>query len=232
MSLIALAKLHSLPVKGFLPPAEAERLFELGVMAAPLGPMLEIGSYCGKSTLYLGSACKQAGAVLFCVDHHQGSEEQQPGEAFHDPELVNPATGEMDTLPFFRETLRRADLSDCVVPLVAPSHLAAAGWSTPLSLVFIDGGHTFTAAVTDYVSWSSFLKPGGLLVIHDIFERPEEGGQAPYYIYNMALSSGLYEELPMKGSLGALRKKSGLQLVPQPARPVAPGFPGRKGFLA
>lgn len=231
MSSTDLAKLHALPVKGFLPPPEAERLYELGAMAAPSGPMLEIGSYCGKSTLYLGSACKEAGTVLFCVDHHQGSEEQQPGEAFHDPELVNPATGAMDTLPFFRETLRLAGLADHVVPVLAPSHLAAASWATPLSLVFIDGGHTFTAAVTDYVCWSSHILPGGLLVVHDIFERPDQGGQAPYYVYNMALASGLFEELPMKGTLGALRKKSGLQIVQQPQNPLPPGFPGRKSLI-
>lgn len=204
-------ELLSMPVKGFMDDGEARRLFETGLAASKTGPCLEIGSYCGKSTLFLGAACRENGSVLFSIDHHRGNEEQQPGEAYHDPDLVCPLTGLMDTFRFFRKTLSMAGLEDTVVPLVCRSALAAKAWATPLGLVFIDGGHTFSAAVTDYVNWSGFVKAGGYLVIHDIFFNPDEGGQAPRHVYELAIASGLWEELPMTGTLGVLRKKGGLQ---------------------
>lgn len=204
-------ELLALPVKGFMDDGEAERLYETARLAAKVGPLLEIGSYCGKSTLFLGTACRENGEVLFSIDHHRGNEEQQPGEAYHDPELVCPVTGLMDTFRFFRQTISMAGLDDTVIPLVCKSALAAKSWTTPLGLVFIDGGHTFSAAITDYVNWSGFVKAGGYLVIHDIFFDPDEGGQAPRHVYELAKASGLWDELPMTKTLGVLRRKGGVQ---------------------
>lgn len=200
-----------IPVKGFMAEDEARRLYDLALEAGRLGPVLEIGTYCGKSTLVLGAACQEAGGVLFTIDHHRGNEEQQPGEEYFDPEILDRETGRLDTLPFFRKAMDEAQLWDTVVCLVARSHVAARAWATPLSMVFIDGGHTFEAAVTDYVCWSSHVMPGGILAIHDIFEDPAKGGQAPYTIYNKALASGLFDKLPMTGTLGCLRRKGGWQ---------------------
>ncbi|MCG3168505.1 MAG: hypothetical protein CALGDGBN_00002 [Pseudomonadales bacterium] len=193
-------------VKGFLNPIEGEALHHAALECARRGPCLEIGSYCGKSTVYLGTACQRAGAVLFAVDHHRGSEEHQPGEEYHDPQLYDPAAGLMDSFRAFRATLRRAGLEDTVVPVVAPTRVAARQWATPLSLVFIDGGHSLEAALVDYRAWSTHVVPGGILAIHDIFPDPADGGQAPYTIYRLALASGLYEELPRVETLGLLRR--------------------------
>lgn len=194
-------------VKGFMDEEEGQRLFELGCHAAVMGPCLEIGSYCGKSTLYLGSACRKKGTVLFSIDHHRGSEEQQPGEEFFDPELFDYGCYTVNTFPFFRKTLQMGGLEDTVVPIVAGSGVAAKAWATPLSLVFIDGGHSFQAAYTDYNAWAGHIMPEGYLVIHDIFKNPEEGGQAPYHIYKMALSSGLFKKLAMTKTLGVLQRR-------------------------
>ena len=193
-------------VKGFLSPAEGAALYRAALGCAPLGPCLEIGSYCGKSTVYLGAACQRAGGVLFAVDHHRGSEEHQRGEEYHDPALYDGTAQLMDSFREFRATMRRAGLEDTVVPVVAPTRVAARAWQTPLALVFIDGGHSLEAAMTDYRSWSGHLVPGGLLAIHDIFPDPADGGQAPYTIYRLALASGLYEELPRVETLGLLRR--------------------------
>lgn len=193
-------------VKGFLNPIEGEALHHAALECARRGPCLEIGSYCGKSTVYLGTACQRAGAVLFAVDHHRGSEEHQPGEEYHDPQLYDPAAGLMDSFRAFRATLRRAGLEDTVVPVVAPTRVAARQWATPLSLVFIDGGHSLEAALVDYRAWSTHVVPGGILAIHDIFPDPADGGQAPYTIYRLALASRLYEELPRVETLGLLRR--------------------------
>lgn len=196
-------------IKGFLDPEEGRGLYDIALEASRLGPCLEIGSYCGKSAVYLGSACRENGATLFSIDHHRGSEEQQPGEEYFDPALFDFKTYCMDTLPLFRRTLALAGLEETVVPLISRSHVAARNWATRLSLVFIDGGHSFESARTDYDCWAGHILPGGYLLIHDIFETPEEGGQAPREVYRLAISSGRFEEMPRIRTLGVLRRKSG-----------------------
>ncbi len=193
-------------VKGFLPEEEGMRLYDLAREASRLGPCLEIGSYCGKSAVYIATGCRENGSVLFSIDHHRGSEEHQPGEEYHDRELFDPETGLMDSFKAFRKTISEAGLEESVVPIVAKSEVVARCWKTPLGMVFIDGGHSLDAAMADYTSWASKVLPGGFLAIHDIFPDPAEGGQAPYTIYKLALKSGLYEELPMVSTLGVLRR--------------------------
>ena len=193
-------------VKGFLDPKEGEALYGAALEAGALGPCLEIGSYCGKSTVYFGAACQKAGSVLFALDHHRGSEENQVGWEHHDSELYDPETGLLNTLPLFRQTLRRAGLEDTVVPLVAPSTVAARGWATPLAMVFIDGGHAMEHALNDYRLWAPFVKPGGILAIHDVFPNPADGGRPPYEIYKMALASNFFEEISAVKSLRLLRR--------------------------
>jgi len=193
-------------IKGFLDPAEGAALYHLAANASDLGPCLEVGSYCGKSTVYLGSACKLMDNILFAIDHHRGSEEHQPGEEYHDDELYDARTQLMDSFHQFRVNMRAAQLEECVVPVVAPSAVAAKRWNTPLGLVFIDGGHSLEAAMTDYRSWARHIVPGGILAIHDIFPNPEDGGQAPYEIYKLALASGQFEPVEMVKTLGILRR--------------------------
>jgi len=194
-------------VKGFLDEEEGLFLYQTAKEASRWGPCLEIGSYCGKSAIYLGLGCKAHQGVLFSIDHHRGSEEQQPGEQYFDPDLMNPVSGRLDTFPFFRRTIEKAGLEETIVPMVCESALAARLWSTPLSLVFIDGGHSFEAAYQDYQNWARHILPGGYLLIHDIFEDPKQGGQAPYRVYQMALASGLFLELPRVKTLGVLKRR-------------------------
>lgn len=193
-------------VKGFLDKEEGDVLYRHALAAAMQGPLLEVGSYCGKSTVYLASACKQRNSVLFAVDHHRGSEEHQPGEGYHDPQLYDARFAKMDSFPQFRHTLARANLEDVVVPVVAPSALAARFWSTPLSMVFIDGGHSMAAALTDYRCWAPQVMRGGLLAIHDVFPNPADGGRPPFEIWKLAQESGLFEAMPLVKSLGVLRR--------------------------
>lgn len=191
-------------IKGFMDPVEGNALHDAAARVCHLGACLEIGSYCGKSTVYIGSACRERDGVLYAVDHHRGSEEHQPGEEYHDPDLYDAAEGVFDSFREFRRTLRGAALEEHVVPLVAPSRVAARGWGTPLAFIFIDGGHSFEAALTDYRCWLPHLVPGGVLAIHDIFFDPSEGGQAPHTIWRMACNSGLFEDPELVGTLGLL----------------------------
>jgi predicted O-methyltransferase YrrM len=199
--------------KGFLLDEEALHLYELAREASKIGPCLEIGSYCGKSAAYIGMGCKENGGILFSVDHHRGSEEQQPGQAYFDSDLVDHETGRINTFNLFRKVISDLSIEDTVVPIVARSEVVARLWATPLSMVFIDGGHTFEEAFKDYNCWAPHLLPGGYLVIHDIFSDPAKGGQAPYFIYHMALSSGFFNELPMMNTMGILKRVSCNQLT-------------------
>lgn len=194
-------------IKGFMDEEEAQRLYSLSLQAAGTGPVLEIGSYCGKSAYIIGSACKEKNSILFSIDHHKGSEEQQPGEAYFDPDLFEPESGTVNTFPFFRRTLAEAGLEDVVIPVVAASKTAGKMWQTPLSMVFIDGGHSFETAYSDYLTWASHIQSKGFLVIHDVFDDPEKGGPAPRRVYETALSSNDYDALEMTKTLGVLKRK-------------------------
>jgi predicted O-methyltransferase YrrM len=191
-------------VKGFLAPEEGRLLQQAAFEVSALGPCLEIGGYCGLSTIYLGLGVRPRGGVLFSIDHHQGSEEHQPGQEYFDPDLYDPLQDRPDTFPEFRRNLQRAGLQDTVAPLVCPSELAARQWATPLALVFIDGGHSQEAAFADYELWSRHILPGGLLAIHDIFFDPAQGGQAPRQIYARALQSKMFQEHRLLNTLGLL----------------------------
>jgi predicted O-methyltransferase YrrM len=193
-------------IKGFMDDDEAYRLYELSNQASKMGPLLEIGSYCGRSAAIIGSACQKNRSILYSIDHHIGSEEQQPGEEYFDPELYDQRTGGINTLPFFRESLKKTKLEDTVVPIVSTSLVAGKMWQTPLSMVFIDGGHSFEAAWNDFLTWSPHLLPGGYLVIHDIFLDPEKGGQAPRMVYEKAIATEVYTTLEMTKTLGVLRR--------------------------
>jgi predicted O-methyltransferase YrrM len=191
---------------GFMPADEGLALYRAAVEGGRAGPILEVGTYCGKSTLYLAAAARETGSTVVTVDHHRGSEEHQPGWEYHDPSLVDPGTGRIDTLRRFRETLYHAGVEDEVVAVVGRSVAVAALWSTPLGVVFVDGGHTDAAAQSDYAGWAPHVAPTGLLVIHDVFPDPADGGQAPYRIYQQALAGGAFREVSATGSLRVLRR--------------------------
>ena len=192
--------------KGFMPDDEGLALNAAGRDAASVGPLLEVGSYCGKSAVYLGAAARAGRNLLFSVDHHRGSEENQAGWEHHDPELVDAATGRMDTLPFFRRTIERAGLEDVVVAVVGDSPAIAAHWRTPLGLVFVDGGHALDVVLADYEAWSPHVAAGGMLVFHDVFEDPRDGGQAPFEVWKRAVGPGLFTPASTTGSLRVLRR--------------------------
>ncbi|OOC52747.1 MULTISPECIES: class I SAM-dependent methyltransferase [Nocardiopsis] len=194
--------------KGFMPTDEGTALFEAAVTHTHLGPVMEIGTYCGKSTIFLGAAARVTGAKVLTVDHHRGSEEHQEGWEYHDRTLVDEATGRFDTLPHFRRTITEAGLDGEVIAIVGGSADVAGVWGTPLGMVFIDGGHSEEAAQNDYAGWSPHVAPGGALVIHDVFPDPADGGRPPYNIYRRALDSGRFEEVRVVGSLRVLERVS------------------------
>jgi MMP 1-O-methyltransferase len=196
-------------VTGFMPADEGRTLYDTAIRYLGDGVGVEIGTYCGKSTLMLGAAAQQSGGVLYTVDHHHGSEEHQPGWEYHDTSLVDPQSGRFDTLPSLRRALDSADLDDHVIAVVGKSYVVARGWRTPLRFLFIDGGHTEEAAQRDFDGWARWVDVGGALVIHDVFPDPDDGGQAPFHIYQRALRTGAFREVLATGSMRVLERVSG-----------------------
>ncbi len=201
---------HARAARGFMPSDEGDALVAAAGSADPgLGPMLEVGSYCGKSACYLGPVARHHSTVLYCVDHHRGSEENQAGWEWHEPDLVDEAVDKMDTLPFFRRTVHDAGLEDVVFAIVGDSPTVARHWATELSFLFIDGGHGEEPASLDYQLWTPAVAVGGLLAIHDVFPDPADGGRPPYeQIYLPALESGLFTEVSATGSLRILQRQA------------------------
>ena len=191
---------------GFMPDDEGLALHAAGLSGARVGPLLEIGTYCGKSAVYLGAAARAGGTVCFTVDHHRGSEENQAGWEHHDTRFVDPRSGRMDTLPWFRRTIEDAGLEDVVVAVVSDSPTLSRHWTTPLGLCFIDGGHALDVALADYEAWAPKVAPGGVLVFHDVFEDPAEGGQAPFEVWSRAAASPDFTPESTTGSLRVLRR--------------------------
>jgi len=187
-----------------MPPDEGLALYEAGLEAGLVGPLLEIGSYCGKSATYLGEAARERGTVLFSIDHHRGSEEMQAGWEHHDPEVADPATGVIDSLRFFRQTIAEAGLDETVIAVVGDSPRIAEHWATPLGLVFIDGAHSTEPARADYEGWEPKIVTRGFLAIHDVFADPSDGGQGPFEIFERAVGSGMFEVTRSVGSLRVL----------------------------
>ena len=216
------ADLHAAAVaaRGFMPTDEGDAPAAAAAEAAeavPGGPFLEVGSYCGKSTIWLGAAAQRAGTVMFALDHHRGSEENQAGWEHHDADLVDPRIAKMDTLPTFRHTVHDAGLEGSVVAVVGDSPTVGRFWATPLALLFIDGGHGSEPAHRDYELWTPHVASGGTLCIHDVFPDPADGGRPPYEVFCRARDSGAFVEREALGC-GSLRV---LERLDAPLRPTA-----------
>jgi predicted O-methyltransferase YrrM len=200
---------HARAAKGFMPEEEGALLHRTAVAHLVAGPALEIGTYCGKSAIWLGAAARATGSTVFTLDHHRGSEENQAGWEHHDSSLVDAESGLMDTLPVFRRTVERAGLEEQVVAVVGRSVTVSRHWRTPVALLFIDGGHAEEHAQNDYTGFARWVRRDGVLVIHDVFERPEDGGQAPYHVWQRAVAGGAFTPEETVGSMRVLRRTSG-----------------------
>ena len=197
---------HLNSVKGFLDHDEGICLYNHALSSSKKGPILEIGSYCGKSTIYLAAAAKEYNCSVYSVDHHTGSEENQVGWEYHDIELFDEETGKINSFPEFMRNLRKANLLDTVIPIVSDSSLVSRDWKIPLSMIFIDGGHTMEAAFNDFNNWKDKIIKGGILAIHDVFPNPDDGGRPPFEIYRKALSENNFKEVEAVKSLRILEK--------------------------
>lgn len=191
---------------GFLPDDEAAAL-HAAALTADAGLWLEIGTYCGKSTVHVGAAARVRGAQLVTLDHHRGSEENQAGWKWHDTSLVDPHTSRLETLPSLRRTLWDASLDDVVTAVVGTTQQVARWWTSPLCFLFLDGNHTEQVAQHDYTAFAPHVVVGGLLAVHDVFENPEDGGRPPWNVLCRAVDSGAFTAVSVTGSLRVLQRQ-------------------------
>ena len=183
-------------IKGFMPEHEGNALFQWAKNFSKLGPIMEIGTYCGKSSLYLSLGAKKNNEYVYTIDHHLGSEEHQFNEEYFDEEIYDYKNNRVNTLPLLIKNINKCKAEN-IVPIIGESKLLSKNWQSNISMLFIDGGHSYESANNDYKYWESKIITDGCLVIHDIFENPNEGGQAPYKIFQKALKNKykLYERV-------------------------------------
>ena len=104
---------------------------------------------------------------------------------------------------------RWKQLEDVVIGVLGHSTVVARYWSTPLALLFIDGGHGDDVVRADEAAWIPKVASGGSVAIHDVFPNPADGGRPPYDLYRRLLDSGDFrqnEELGC-GSLRVLHRR-------------------------
>tara|TARA_B100000482_G_scaffold190113_1_gene172748 strand:- start:1130 stop:1732 length:603 start_codon:yes stop_codon:yes gene_type:complete len=176
-------------IKGFMPEHEGKALYKWARKFSEYGPLLEIGTYCGKSSMFLSEGAQANNQYVYTIDHHMGSEEHQVNEEYFDIEIFDELSKRINSFPLFLKNINNFGIKN-IVPIVNESSLVAESWNSPLAMVFIDGGHSLETAMNDFISWHEKIISGGALVIHDIFENPEDGGQAPYEVYMHALKNG------------------------------------------
>lgn len=148
-------------IPGWSLPGEFETLTKYA--STCVGPWVEIGSYCGRSTVALGKEAQRHGHVVFAVDPHRGNPEMDAGEACHHPDVWAREHGSLSVLI---DHIRKHGLEGTVVPVVGAGQAFAETGIRP-GFVFIDADHSYAGCKQDFNTWAELLDPSGVLAMHD-----------------------------------------------------------------
>jgi hypothetical protein len=141
-------------IPGWLETNEGRFLEKISRITKSLkGDIVEIGSFCGKSTIYLA----QSGSNVYAIDPHKGNIGEEKNYA--------------STYKEFIRNLKSANVIDTVTPLVTTSLHASKNWRKPIRILFIDGLHDEKNATQDFNVWTPYLINDGIVAIHDSFCR-------------------------------------------------------------
>lgn len=155
-------------VEGWLTKREGEFLYRMAREVSGKGAIVEIGSFKGKSTIYLAWGAKDGSrAKVYAIDPHAGTESYK--------EWLG--VGETWAFDEFLKNIEVAGVDDIVVPIVKTSQEAAESWDEPVELIFIDGDHEYKSVETDFKMWFPHLTLGGVMAFHDTvatFEGPRK----------------------------------------------------------
>jgi MMP 1-O-methyltransferase len=156
-------------IKGWLRREEGELLYRLSAEACLYSRVVELGSYCGRSSIVLAaSLAGRSQLPLACVDTFRGSCEHQPGGRYFDPDML--VGGVVNTYPAFVRSLKAAELWDHVEAMQLSTREAATKFTDPVGLLFMDADHEYTAVCEDLRFWLSRVVSNGYIVLHDVGE--------------------------------------------------------------
>ena len=224
--------------RGFMPDDEGEALYEAalpcrGGRGAPerSPPSWRSAPGAGSRRCTSVPPPRPRERSLFSIDHHHGSEENQPGWDHHDPELVDPDTGRIDTLPFWRRTIAAPGSVPSVVGIVGDSPTIAARWRPRSTSASSTAATARSRPGPTTGAGRRTWRVGGWLAIHDVFPDPADGGRPPYELWRAALDSGEFVEDGECGSLRVLRRGRPPRRpgTAQPAEPRAAPLSDRRG---
>lgn len=151
-------------VPGFLTLEEGYTLFKLAETWPIQGDTVEIGSFKGRSTCFLGSGCRMGGkGKVIAVDHFKGSPEHQKGGHEETREIVTHGS----TFSVFQNNIDRFQLGDTVAPLSGSSQEVSNIYGGKARMLFIDGDHSYQGTKADYQAWESRVQTHGIICFHD-----------------------------------------------------------------
>lgn len=161
---ISLVQRSTRGIDGWLTDIEGVGLYLAAKHGPGEGSIVEIGSFKGKSTIWLAKGSKRVDREkVYAVDTHLGSPEHRPGGEF-----ASHMPSEGTTELVFRQSIRQADVEDWVLPLIMSSDDAFKAWRDPIRLLFIDAEHTYEAVRNDFRNWQQHVVVGGLVAFHDV----------------------------------------------------------------
>jgi MMP 1-O-methyltransferase len=152
-------------VEGFLSDSEGETLYNLAKNCKGNGVIVEIGSWKGKSTIWLGSGSKAGNKVkVYAIDPHTGSSEHQK------------ESEKVWTFEEFKKNITNAKVDDIISPIVKTSEEAAKNFNEPIELIFIDGAHEYESVKLDYDLWFPKVLNDGIMAFDDTvgWEGPKQ----------------------------------------------------------
>jgi predicted O-methyltransferase YrrM len=177
-------------IDGWLSDREANALFLLARDNTPheSGHIVELGSWQGKSSVMLGGGLRnKCGAKLNCIDPFGIDENPEYQRLYYDG-LITKMRHSVEEA--FRRNIRRCGLADIVNQIRGYSFEVAKTWTEPIDMVFIDANHEYESVRRDFEMWSTFVKPGGIVALHDIAEQ----WPGPTRVMNEALQPPRFEE--------------------------------------
>lgn len=143
-------------VEGWLTDREGQTLYNLAKNCKGEGVIVEIGSWKGKSTIWIGNGSKNGNSVLiYAIDPHTGSLEHQKENNF------------VKTFEDFKKNIKNAKVDDIIVPIVKTSKDAAKTFNKKVEFIFIDGAHEYNSVKLDFDMWVPKVLNGGIIAFHD-----------------------------------------------------------------
>jgi predicted O-methyltransferase YrrM len=184
-------------VEGWLTDAEATFLWYLSALSSGKGFIVEIGSWKGKSTIWLACGSKAMGREkVVAIDPHAGTAEHR---LFH---------GGTSTYDEFLQNLALTGVGDWVTPIIGYSQEVAQGWVGSPRLVFIDGSHEYENVKQDFRLWFELLGNGGIIALHDCYFSKKPAHEGPgRVVQRLLLQNPLAAHVGFLGSITFCRKE-------------------------